>query len=374
MTEWMHPKLNRPVRITYVGDAANPHTRKWVEHFVSLGCDIRIVSYRAAEYETVKVHVHGVEKHSKMPVIRQLQTLADYAQVKAELNWPDIVHVHFIYRHRFNMLFAGMKRLVVSTWGTDVVQDEHTLEGGKYDYWRSFLLNRATVITATSGFLAEKTRRFLSDQSREIRVIPFGVDIDFFRRKTERPTDPKPLVISFIKHLRKKYGPDVFIRALSKVKSGFSNIKLIMAGKGEMEDELKGLAMELGLADIIEFPGWVDIEGVRDILERSDIFVQPGGHQPEAFGVAAVEAQAMEVPVIASKTGGVPEAVKDGESGILIEPADVDILAEAMDRLIGDAGLRRDMGIAGRKWVEEKFDWRQNARMMEDVYHEVLGW
>lgn len=374
MTEWIHPKLNRPVRITYVADAANPHTRKWVEHFTSLGCEARIVSYRPADYDNVQVFVHGVERHSKVPVVRQLQTLADYGKTKSELNWPDIVHVHYIYRHRFNLLFAGMKRLIVSTWGKDVIPDEDTLEGGKYDYWRSYVLNRATRITATSAFLAEATRRFLADGSREITVIPFGVDIDFFSRKSPRPNHPKPLRISFIKHLKKKYGPHVLLRAFAKLKPDPSMLKLVMAGEGEMEHELKGMAKELGIEECVEFTGRLNREGVRDLLEESDIFVQPSVYQSESFGVAAVEAQAFEVPVVASRVGGVPEVVRDGEGGFLVEPDDIEELADAVNKLVNDPSLRKRMGETGRKWVEGNYDWRVNAKQMEEVYREVLGW
>ena len=374
MTEWIHPKLKRPVRITYVADAANPHTRKWVDHFTSLGCEASIVSYRPADYDNVDVFVHGVEKHSKMPVVRQLQTLADYGATKYELNRPDIVHVHYIYRHRFNILFAGMKRLIVSTWGKDVIPDEDTLEGGQYDYWRSYILNRATKITATSRFLADATRRFLADQSKEIRVVPFGVDIDFFKRQSPRPDDPKPLIISFIKHLKKKYGPHVLINAFAKLRPSERNLRLILAGEGEMEDELRGMVKELGIEESVEFTGRLDRDGVRDLLEKSDIFVQPSIYQSESFGVAAVEAQAVEVPVVASRVGGVPDVVHDGEGGFLVEPDDADGLAEAIDKLVDDASLRKRMGETGRKWVLEKYDWNINAKQMEEVYREVLGW
>jgi len=373
ISDWRHPKLRRPVRITYVADAANPHTRKWVGYFASLGCEVKIISWRSADYDDVDVFVHTIPKHSKVPVIRQLQTLANYGATRYELRWPDIVHVHYIYRHRFNIVFAGIKNLIVSTWGKDVIEDEDTLEGAKYDYWRSYLLNRAKVITATSRFLADATRRFLADKSREIRVIPFGVDVEFFKRIDRRPASPKPLNISFIKHLKVKYGPDILAKAFAALKPNESGLKLLIAGEGEMEDELKALVSTLGINTCVEFTGRLTTNEVRDLLERSDIFVQPSVYQSESFGVAAVEAQAMEVPVIATRVGGVPDVVKDGVTGFLIEPGDIDGLASKMDQLATDPALRAKMGEAGRKWVEDKFDWLENAKMMEAVYREVLG-
>lgn len=374
VSDWIHPKLKRPVRITFVADAANPHTRKWAGHFASLGCDVRIISYRPAEYDSIQVFVHGVENRSNVPVIRQLQTLGDYGSTRYELNWPDIVHVHFIYRHRFNILYAGIKNLVVSTWGKDVIADEDTLEGGQYDYWRSFILNRAKLLTATSSFLADATRRFLADKSKEILVIPFGVDVGFFKRREQRPENPDTLVISFIKHLKKKYGPDILIKAFAELNPADSKMKLVVAGEGEMDDELKDLANSIGVAEYVEFTGRLDMNGVRDLLERSDIFVQPSVYQSESFGVAAVEAQAMGVPVVASRVGGVPDVVADGEGGFLVEPGDINALASRIKELAGSPELRHRMSVAGRNHVLQKFDWRENAKMMEAVYQEVLGW
>ena len=151
-------------------------------------------------------------------------------------------------------------------------------------------------------------------------------------------------------------------------------MRLVMAGEGEMEDELRGLASELGVGDSVEFTGRLDMDGVRDLLDRSDIFVQPSVYQSESFGVAAVEAQSMGVPVVASRVGGVPDVVEDGVGGFLVEPGDVDTLASKITQLAGDTNLRRKMSEAGRNLVLQKFDWRENAKMMEDVYREVLGW
>lgn len=320
------------------------------------------------------VFVHTIPRHSKVPVIRQLQTLANYGATRYELRWPDIVHVHYIYRHRFNIVFAGIKNLIVSTWGKDVIDDEDTLEGRRYDYWRSYILNRAKVITATSEFLADATMRFLADKSRGIKVIPFGVDVDFFKRIDKRPANPEPLNISFIKHLKVKYGPDILIKAFASLKPAESGLKLIMAGEGEMEGELKALVNSSGINDSVEFTGRLTMNEVRDVLERTDIFVQPSVYQSESFGVAAVEAQTMEIPVIATRVGGVPEVVKDGVTGFLVDAGNIDALASKMATLAAEPALRLKLGEAGREYVLQKYDWRENAKMMEEVYREVLGW
>jgi glycosyltransferase involved in cell wall biosynthesis len=92
----------------------------------------------------------------------------------------------------------------------------------------------------------------------------------------------------------------------------------------------------------------------------------------EEFGVAAVEAQAMEIPVVATKVGGVPEVVLDGETGILVEPGNIEQLVHAVFTLIENPALRRQMGERGRRHVLANYRWEDNAALMEKLYQQFL--
>ena len=92
----------------------------------------------------------------------------------------------------------------------------------------------------------------------------------------------------------------------------------------------------------------------------------------ESFGVAIIEALACEVPVVATNVGGLPEVVLDGVSGLVVSPKDVDATALAISKLIEDESLRRALGIAGRKFVLQNYEWAENAKRMERVYESVL--
>ncbi len=92
----------------------------------------------------------------------------------------------------------------------------------------------------------------------------------------------------------------------------------------------------------------------------------------EGFGVAALEAEAMEVPVVASRIHGIPDVVLDGETGLLVPPRDRQALAAALDRLASDGGLRRRLGHAGRAFVAEHYSWEDNVAQMEALYEEAM--
>jgi glycosyltransferase involved in cell wall biosynthesis len=100
--------------------------------------------------------------------------------------------------------------------------------------------------------------------------------------------------------------------------------------------------------------------------------VMPSVYESETFGVAAIEASAAEVPVVASRVGGVPEAVIDGQTGLLVPPRDVDKLAEACISMIDDPQRRREMGLAGRRFVERYYSWPDNTRLMGEIYRATL--
>jgi glycosyltransferase involved in cell wall biosynthesis len=103
-----------------------------------------------------------------------------------------------------------------------------------------------------------------------------------------------------------------------------------------------------------------------------NIFVMPSVYESETFGIAAIEAQAMGVPVIATKVGGIPEAVKDGITGILVPPRDPKSIAEAILKLISDKSLMESMSCEGPRFVAENFDWQKNAGRVEELYESLL--
>ncbi len=147
--------------------------------------------------------------------------------------------------------------------------------------------------------------------------------------------------------------------------------ELVMVGGGEQERELIQLAESLNISSHIMFEGPKPHEEVPSILRQTDIFAMPSIYENESLGVAALEAQAMAVPVVATNVGGIPEAVINGVTGILVEPKNERQLAAAILRLINDPGLRIQMGTAGRQHVLKNFDWNTNVLAMEKLYIEI---
>src|SRR5207237_671635 len=148
-----------------------------------------------------------------------------------------------------------------------------------------------------------------------------------------RTTD-SPVTLGFVKWLKPKYGPDVLIESFAKIHTIRPNTKLVLAGRGEMRESLEARSEELKLQDAVQILGRVDHQQVPALIRSFDIMVMPSVYESETFGVAAIEASASGVPVVASRVGGVPEAVVHEKTGLLVPPRDAQALASACLTLI----------------------------------------
>jgi glycosyltransferase involved in cell wall biosynthesis len=166
---------------------------------------------------------------------------------------------------------------------------------------------------------------------------------------------------------------DILIRAFGILKSGRDNIRLKIAGSGSHETEYRKLARGLGLEERVEFLGFIEHSDLPSLLAEFDIFAMPSIYDDESFGVAALEASATGLPVVATNVGGVPEVVEDNKTGILVERGNVEELAAALEKLIVNPALRAKMGLAGRQLVEKKYDWSRNLLSMKSLYEKVLA-
>jgi len=164
-----------------------------------------------------------------------------------------------------------------------------------------------------------------------------------------------PVIITVARVLPRK-GQDMVIRALSLVKKEFPNIVYVVVGEGRFRKRFGELAGESGVGGSVIFTGGISHEEIVDYLDMSDVFIMPSrewDNKVEGLPNALLEASARARPVIAGKRGGSAEAVRDGVTGILVDPESVTEIAEAVVSLLKDPVMARHMGEKGRKMIEE---------------------
>lgn len=363
------------MRILMVAESSTVHTHRWAQFFSTRGNEVLVVSQSACPIEGIEVIEYPPSSSwwSRLPRRRfgggWLRWIAGWPRWKGILRKfrPDIVHVHYLSAQaRDYFYYRGRFRLIVSSYGSDVVFSDSSPRPETRRRLRS-LLRQADEITSTSRFLEEATRRW-TPRLRPIHVIPFGVDCEVFRPRQDNTDDNGPLVIGFIKHLEEKYGPRVLIEAFARVCEELQDkVRLVLAGTGSLDSDLRLQARAMDLDQRIDFIGRVAHEKVPALLQEIDIAAMPS-LVSESFGVAAIEASACEIPVVASNVGGVPEAVIHGKTGILVQPNDAKALADALLLLARNDELRQTLGRGGRKFVLEQYQWEENAQRMIDVF------
>ncbi len=143
----------------------------------------------------------------------------------------------------------------------------------------------------------------------------------------------------------------------------------VIYGTGPLEAKLKKIAESLKISDIIEWRGFVPYSKVPEALSQIDIFVYPSWH--EGFGRSIMEALAMEKAVVATRVGGIPDLIKDGKNGFLVESHNSEALAEKIEELMQNKDLREKFGKAGREWVSKNYEWNDGIKKFADLFLEL---
>ena len=237
------------------------------------------------------------------------------------------------------------------------------------------LLGGAAVVVANSRWTADLARSVLSALgrpalARDVRVVPLGTTPSHFRPGI----DPRPVRAKYgldggpwlltVSRLDTHKGIDTVIRALPAVRAAFPAVRYAVAGVGSRGPEFARLAAELGLEDAVKFLGFVADAELPAVYNAADLYVGASRRYDllaEGFGIALVEASACGLAVVAGDSGGVADAVRDGETGILVDPDDPAAVAAGITRLLADDAARRRMGAAGRRAVETRYNWDRVA-------------
>lgn len=229
--------------------------------------------------------------------------------------------------------------------------------------------------------VSEKVRSFFRVKNRisqKVITIYNGVDIETFNPervdnslKKELSIKDDCVVIGSIGVIEKDKGQRYLIEAIAKLKSeAISDIVCIICGKGPEDERLKEFVRAKNLTDKVLFLGFR--EDISRVLRVLDVMVM-ASLTIESFSMATIEAMAMRVPVIGTKVGALPEVIKEGETGILVPPRDIDALCESLRYLINNPQVRIQMGKNGRRRVLERFTIEKNIRKTEALFLQLLG-
>ncbi len=285
---------------------------------------------------------------------------------------PDLVHTNSTKMHLLAGAAARLRRLPV-VWH---MRDLMTQPGARSWLARAVRRIRPEVIAISQAVAGQ-----FDGLPCRVHVVPNGVPLQDFHPGEPREglreeiglPDGAPAVC-VVGRLTPWKGHQVLLRAWASVVRAAPDARLLVVGEVAFwedgyEDELRSLAADLGIEDGVLWLGFR--EDVADLLRLSDLLVLASIDEP--FGRVVIEAMATGLPVVATDSGGVPEIVVDGETGLLVPPERPEPMADAIVQVLGDPSRAGTMGEAGRRRAVELFDVRRVARQVGEIYRDIFG-
>ena len=350
------------------------------------GHQVRLISsdppFRLGEFQAGLVF-HEV-KTPGYPLFREPQYLLSLANKLVEVAREfdlDIIHAHYAIPHAVAAYLARqilsastvkkVPRVVTTLHGTDV-----TIIGSdeSYSETAAFCIDQSDAVTAVSESLRQDTYRQLQVRA-DIRVIPNFLDCRQHRRlpdaglgaRYRNRDDPTKLVIH-VSNFRPVKRAEAVVRIFHRIRERVP-ARLLLIGDGPELPLARRAARELGVSADVDALG--EQEQVVPILSVADLFLLPSSE--ESFGVAALEAMACGVPVVASRVGGLPEVIEDGVSGFLHDEQDLDGMAASGVQLLSDPQLHQRVVAAGLGRVHSRFCAEEVVPRYESLYKELCG-
>ena len=284
----------------------------------------------------------------------------------------DVVHCHFGTTAEKLALFQEwglLKAPLVTSFHGYELDDREVVRPNMYQR----LKVRGALFIANSGYTRRRLLDFGFDEGR-IQVLPVSLDVQFFQRKVA--AKDKPFHLLTVGRLVEFKGIEFSLRALARLwhHDGI-NFLYSIVGTGPLEAELQSIIRELGLEEQVRMLGGRTQSEIRDLMEQAHVFLLTGvsasDGRVENQGLVIQEAQAMELPVVASDLGGVSEGLVDGETGYLVTERDIEGITRFIRLLHDDPERRGMMGRAGRAFVAASYGIPESTRQMFLAYARV---
>ena len=368
----------RSLRVLHVGKFYPPHMGGIETHLQALCAeltkelDLRVVV--ASDNRERIDEVLGSVRISRMPTQLTLAATPLCPGMISQIrrSEAEIVHIHLPNPMAvLAYLASGHRGRLVVTYHSDTVRQK--VLGALFEPLLHRCLRRSSAIIATSPDY-RRTSEVLARYQDRCHVIPYGIALDQFEHADPaavakiRAELGERLVISVGRLVYYK-GFEYLIQAMRQVAG-----RLVIVGDGPLRPKLQDLARELGLQDKIIFAGEIQNERIVPYYHAADVFALASVARSEAFGIVQIEAMAAGLPVV--NTGldsGVPFVSLHGETGLTVPPRDPDALAQAINRLLDDTGLRRSYGAAAQRRAHSQFSLEIMTARTFKLYESVVG-
>jgi glycosyltransferase involved in cell wall biosynthesis len=355
------------MRLCLVGDVQSVHVQRFATHFAETH-EVHLLTHTPGSCSHAVVHDIGPYvpptgiNHS---TIQQLLRTVKRAKRAMKDSHPDIVHGHYLQDSAFFAARSGFHPLVVSAWGSDVLIHPYTSRA--YRLMTRYVLKKADKIHSVSKQLTEKLIELGADE-RKILTVPMGVDIEKF--KADREPGKRENVVISTRSLKPVYNVDVLIRSMPSILKHIEDARVVIAGDGELREQLRNAASALDAGDKIQLVGNVDHEAVPALLNSGRVYVSMSSS--DGTSASLLEAMACGLFPVVSDIPANRAWIEDGKNGFLVPLDDQDILAKRIVEALEDDDLASEAMRTNIETVRKKAVWQDNMKLIEKAYGQLV--
>ena len=346
-------------RVLFVSDAASVHTRRWAEFFRDEGADVHVASFRPAKIEGVTVHLLASGRLGRLGYFLAIPRLRALARRLK----PEVVHAQYVTSYGFLSAAAGLRPLVVTAWGTDVLISPK--ESKLLRWLARYAVRHADAVTTVAQHMNAAVSA-LGVPIESVSAVPFGVDTRHFVPPPVERSEEAPLRLICTRNFGPIYSVDTLVEALCLVRQRGLAVRVDLVGEGPLRQELQAQVESRELAASVTFHGQVDHVQLAQLLAEAHLFVTPA--LSDGNNVSLNEAMACASFPIATDIPANAQWIQHGVNGLLYPPGDAVRLADAIEQAAQDVGLRQRAAVLNRHIVETRADWRVCVAHMEETY------
>lgn len=291
---------------------------------------------------------------------------------------PVLLHAHFGFEAArwFNFIRKSKLPLVTTFYGLDVSQL------GKIEKWRKRykpLFNYGTFFLAEGNYLKKQLIK-LGCPEEKVLVQRIGVAVDKYPKKNYSQINEGKIKIIQVSSFREKKGIIYSLKAIAELKKIKDNFNFILIGKGDSiqaDNYIKNIVSELGISDVVELTGAMPHADVLKKISECDIFLHPSieaedGDNEGGSPVIVTEASAIGLPIVSTFHCDIPDVVINNKTGLLVQEKDVDGIVEKCLLLLNNYELRKQLGLDGKKHIEENYNLSKQIVKLEEIYDRIL--
>ncbi|HMA05457.1 MAG TPA: glycosyltransferase family 4 protein [Methanomicrobiales archaeon] len=356
------------MKLCFIADGRSIHTQRWAEHF-GRSHEVHLITYDPSGRSLTGVTEHVIPSFFRNLYLgfwpRHLRILRLIRRID-----PDLVHAHFITKYGFHLPLGHRWPTVVSAWGDDIL-----ILPPKSLPIRAFtgrVLKKVDLVYAVSQDLRNHIVKDFGIPPGKVIYLPIGIDTVVFSPGGKRDTGGRQTVVLFSNRgFYPVYDTRTLLAGFGGALKEKPSLSLVLKGTGPEKGEMQELAASLHIGGAVTFRDRSPYSEVPDDLRSADIFVSTA--TSDGTPVSVLEAMSTGLPCIATRVGGVPEWIEDGENGMLIPPRDPAALTRAILSLASDPALRDRLGARARETVRARGDWGRLMTRVEDDYKRLMS-